>query len=293
MELKVDQVSKVYNNNHKALDNFSMSFKKGVIGLLGPNGAGKSTLMRIIATISKPSSGALYWNNVNIKTDPDSLRSVLGYLPQDFGLYPNLTGEEFLNYIAALKGLSRSESKLRIHELLEFLNLIDVKKKSLNKYSGGMKQRIGIAQALLNDPEVLIVDEPTVGLDPQERLKFRNLLVDLAGDRIVILSTHIVSDVESSATSLVLLNKGRLLINETPEMLVKQLAGLTWEWIIKSEELQKVKNKYLTSNYVLKNDGLLIRVISQDKPHPNALHVNPSLEDAYLYYTVGNEVSQQ
>ena len=270
-----------------------MSFKKGVIGLLGPNGAGKSTLMRIIATISKPSSGALYWNNVNIKTDPDSLRSVLGYLPQDFGLYPNLTGEEFLNYIAALKGLSRSESKLRIHELLEFLNLIDVKKKSLNKYSGGMKQRIGIAQALLNDPEVLIVDEPTVGLDPQERLKFRNLLVDLAGDRIVILSTHIVSDVESSATSLVLLNKGRLLINETPEMLVKQLAGLTWEWIIKSEELQKVKNKYLTSNYVLKNDGLLIRVISQDKPHPNALHVNPSLEDAYLYYTVGNEVSQQ
>ena len=291
MELKVDQVSKIYNNNHKALDNFSISFKKGVIGLLGPNGAGKSTLMRIIATISKPSTGELYWNDVNIKTEPDSLRSVLGYLPQDFGLYPNLNGEEFLNYIAALKGLSRSESKIRIRELLEFLNLLDVKKKSLNKYSGGMKQRIGIAQALLNDPEVLIVDEPTVGLDPQERLKFRNLLVDLASNRIVILSTHIVSDVESSASSLVLLNKGKLIVNETPEMLLKQLDGLTWEWIIKSEELQDVKKKYLTSNYVLRKDGLLIRAISRDKPHPDALPVNPSLEDAYFYYTIGNEVS--
>ena len=146
MELKVDQITKVYNTNYKALDNFSMSFKKGIVGLLGPNGAGKSTLMRLIATISKPSSGEIFWNNTSILSNPDSIRSVLGYLPQDFGVYPNLSGEEFLTYIAALKGLTRTESKMRVRELLEFLNLMDSKKKILSKYSGGMKHRIGISQ---------------------------------------------------------------------------------------------------------------------------------------------------
>lgn len=290
MELKVDQLTKVYNSNYRAIDNFSMSFKEGIIGLLGPNGAGKSTLMRIIATISRPTQGAVYWNNVSISTDPDSLRSVLGYLPQDFGVYPNLTGKEFLEYIAALKGLSRSESKTRIHELLEFLNLMDAKNKSLHKYSGGMRQRIGIAQALLNDPEVLIVDEPTVGLDPQERLKFKNLLVDLATDRIIILSTHIVSDIEATSSSLVILDKGKLIIHDSPENLVKELNGKTWECIISSKELQDVKNKYLTSNYQLKNDGLLVRIVATEKPEFNAVSVSPTLEDVYLYHTYGREV---
>ena len=201
-----------------------------------------------------------------------------------------MTGQEFLEYIAALKGLSRSESKTRIHELLEFLNLIDAKNKSLQKYSGGMRQRIGIAQALLNDPEVLIVDEPTVGLDPQERLKFKNLLVDLATDRIIILSTHIVSDIEATSSSLVILNKGELIIHDAPENLVKNLDGKTWECRISSNELQEVKNKYLTSNYQLKNDGLLVRIVSSQKPEYNAISVMPTLEDAYLYHTFGKEV---
>ena len=227
MELRIDHISRIYNSEFTALDDFTMTFSKGIVGLLGPNGAGKSTLMRLIATISKPSSGEILWNNTSILSNPDSIRSVLGYLPQDFGVYPNLTGEEFLTYIAALKGLTRTETKMRIQELLEFLNLMDSKKKVLSKYSGGMKQRIGIAQALLNDPEILIVDEPTVGLDPRERLNFRNLLFDLAGERLIILSTHIVSDVEASASSLVILNKGKLRVHEAPETLIKTMNGKT------------------------------------------------------------------
>ena len=283
MELKVDQITKVYNSNYKALDNFSMSFKKGIVGLLGPNGACKSSLMRLIATISKPSSGEIFWNNTSILSNPDSIRSVLGYLPQDFGVYPNLSGEEFLTYIAALKGLTRTESKMRVRELLEFLNLMDSKKKNLSKYSGGMKQRIGIAQALLNDPEILIVDEPTVGLDPRERLNFRNLLVDLAKERLIILSTHIVSEVEASASSLVILNKGKLRVHDAPETLIKTLNGKTWECQISSKELQEVKKNYLTGNYYIKNDGLAIRIVSSEKPDLDAKDVVPTLEDVYLY----------
>ena len=200
-----------------------------MLGLLGPNGAGKSTLMRILATITKPTEGRVRWNGEDIATSPDGLRSVLGYLPQDFGVYPNLTAVEFLEYLAAVKGLESGVARRRIDELLALVNLTDARKRPLGGYSGGMKQRIGIAQALLNDPKLLIVDEPTVGLDPEERVRFRNLLSDLGGERIVILSTHIVSDVEAAANEIAIVDRGRLLTHAEPEAL---LAGVqlpaTW-----------------------------------------------------------------
>ena len=181
----------------RGLKGFSIEIKPGILGLLGPNGAGKSTFMRILATITKPTEGRVLWNDADVVKSPDSLRAVLGYLPQDFGVYPNLNCIEFLEYMAAIKGLDAKSTKRRIDELLQVVNLVEAAKRPLGGYSGGMKQRVGIAQALLNDPQLLIVDEPTVGLDPEERVRFRNLLSDLSGERIVILSTHIVSDVRS------------------------------------------------------------------------------------------------
>jgi ABC-type multidrug transport system ATPase subunit len=179
------------------LSNFSLELAPGVLGLLGPSGAGKSTLMRILATITKPTQGKATWNDVDIACAPDGLRAVLGYLPQDFGVYPNLNAWEFLEYVAAIKGLDGTFGKRRIDDRLQLVNLVDAAKRPLGGYSGGMQQRVGIAQALLNDPQLLIVDEPTAGLDPEERVRFRNLLADLSGERIIILSMHIVSDVES------------------------------------------------------------------------------------------------
>ena len=189
---------------------FSLKLGPGIVGLLGPNGAGKTTLMSIIATITRPTEGALHWNGAKVANDPNAIRSVLGQLPQDFGVYPNLNAVEFLEYLAAVKGLDAKAARRRIDELLNVVNLSDVRRRPLGGYSGGMKQRIGIAQALLNDPQLLIVDEPTAGLDPEERVRFRNLLSELSGERIVILSTHIVSDVEATATDIALISQGSL-----------------------------------------------------------------------------------
>ena len=194
MELAIEDTGKQYRGNFWGLRNFSLKLGSGVLGLLGPNGAGKSTLMRILATITKPTEGRITWNGEDIVQSPNGLRAVLGYLPQDFGVYPHLNAVEFLNYMAAIKGLDRSASKRRIEELLHLVNLTEARNRPLGGFSGGMRQRVGIAQALLNDPQLLIVDEPTVGLDPEQRVRFRNLLSDLSGERIVILSTHIVSD---------------------------------------------------------------------------------------------------
>src|ERR1700683_5438273 len=202
MQLVIEQVSKVYKGNIWALRDFSLEVGPGILGLLGPNGAGKSTLMRILATITLPTTGRAIWDGTDIARSPDALRSVLGYLPQDFGVYANLNAVEFLEYIAAAKGLDGRSARRRIDELLDVVNLVDAKKRPLGQYSGGMKQRVGIAQALLNDPELLIVDEPTAGLDPEERARFRNLLSELSGGRIVIFSTHIVSDLEGVAQGL-------------------------------------------------------------------------------------------
>jgi ABC-2 type transport system ATP-binding protein len=283
VKLIIEVVSKCYKGNIWGLRDFNLTLELGVLALVGPNGAGKSTLMRILATVTKPTEGRVIWNGSDIAQSPDELRAVLGYLPQDFGIYPNLNAEEFLKYLAALKGLDGQTARKRIQELLHVVNLFDVRKQPLGDYSGGMKQRVGIAQALLNDPQLLIVDEPTAGLDPEERVRFRNLLSDLAGERIVILSTHIVSDAEAVATEIAVINRGHLLQHGTPENLLKTVEGKVWQWVIPSEELTNAKQKYLISSTARRSDGVHLRMVSEKKPHQNAQAVTPTLEEAYLY----------
>jgi len=239
-------------------------------------------LMSILATITKATEGRVLWNGADVAANPDSLRSVLGYLPQDFGVYPNLNAVEFLQYLAAVKGLDASTAARRIEELLELVNLTEVRKRPLGGYSGGMKQRVGIAQALLNDPQLLIVDEPTAGLDPEERVRFRNLLSDLSGERIVILSTHIVSDVEATATDIALIAKGSLVAHATPEALLLQVEGKVWEWVVPSADLTQAKQQFLISSTTRRSDGVHARVLGEDPPLGASL-ASPNLEDAYLY----------
>ena len=284
MELVIEGVNKVYGGNTRALRDFSLQIGPGILGLLGPNGAGKSTLMRILATITKATSGKVTWNGVDTARSPDALRTVLGYLPQDFGVYPNLNAVEFLEYLAAAKGLDSQSARRRIDELLEVVNLVEVRKRPLGGYSGGMKQRVGIAQALLNDPELLIVDEPTAGLDPEERVRFRNLLSELASARIVILSTHIVSDVDACATSIALISEGRLVIHDAPEALLRSVEGQVWQWVIPSAELPAVRLRYPTSSAIHRSDGVHVRLVSGASPGAGAVESSPTLEDAYLHW---------
>ncbi len=282
MQLSIENVTKQYRRNVLALSGFSLQLKPGVLGLLGPNGAGKTTLMSILATITRPTGGSVGWNGVDIVRDPDALRTVLGYLPQDFGVYPNLSAVEFLEYLAAVKGIEARAAARRIDELLQLVNLTEVRKRPLGGFSGGMKQRVGIAQALLNDPQLLIVDEPTAGLDPEERVRFRNLLSDLSGERIVILSTHIVSDVEATATDIALIARGTLVAHATPEALLLQVEGRVSEWVIPSAELPSAKQRFLISSTARRSDGVHVRVLG-DQPPAGAQPVPPNLEDAYLY----------
>jgi ABC-type multidrug transport system ATPase subunit len=297
MQLTITQLGKEYKRGFWGLKDFSLVIKPGILGLLGPNGAGKSTFMRMLATITKPTDGSIKWNDIDIVKSPDTLRDVLGYLPQDFGVYPNLNAVEFLEYMAAIKGLDAKSTKKRIDELLQLVNLFEAAKRPLGGYSGGMKQRVGIAQALLNDPQLLIVDEPTVGLDPEERVRFRNLLSDLSGERIVILSTHIVSDVEATATHIALVNKGQLLREDAPENLLKELENKVWEWTVASDDLPALKQKYIVSGTIRKSDGVQVRVVSESQPEVRAERsrstqpesVSPNLEDAYLYFIGGKQ----
>ena len=282
--LAIENVGKEYRGGNWALKGFTLQLGPGVLGLLGPNGAGKSTLMRILATIAQPSEGRVSWCDTDIVREPDALRAVLGYLPQDFGVYPNLNAQEFLAYIAAAKGLTTSIAKTRIDELLQLVNLVDARKRPLGGFSGGMRQRVGIAQALLNDPKLLIVDEPTAGLDPEERVRFRNLLSDLSGERIIILSTHIVSDVEATATHIALINRGRLVAHARPEQLLRSAEGRVWEWLMPSAELATVKDKLLISGTLRRSDGVRVRAVASEAPAVGAQPVTPNLEDAYLMH---------
>jgi ABC-2 type transport system ATP-binding protein len=290
MKLTIEHLSKQYLRDLWGLRNFDLELGPGVIGLLGPNGAGKSTLMRMLATITQPTEGTIQWNETDIVKSPDTLRTVLGYLPQDFGIYPHLNAIEFLEYIAAIKGLDAKSTRRRIDELLQVVNLQNAAKRPLGGYSGGMKQRVGIAQALLNDPQLLIVDEPTVGLDPEERVRFRNLLSDLAGERIVILSTHIVSDVEATATEIVIINKGSKLQHDVPEKLLNLVNGKVWQWTIPSSELPALKQKYIVSGMVRHSQGVQVRVVSGSMPSSDAQAISPSLEDVYLYLVSPNGI---
>jgi ABC-2 type transport system ATP-binding protein len=284
MELTIEHLSKRYGQ-HFALRGLSLRCEPGLLGLVGPNGAGKTTLMRMIATLLSPSEGTIHWNGQDIRTYGQALRQVLGYLPQDFGVYPEFTGRQFLRYLAAMKGLPGSLVNRRVDEMLEIVQMEEVADRKLPTYSGGMKQRIGIAQALLNDPELLIVDEPTAGLDPTERVRFRTLLASLTRNRIIILSTHIISDVEAVASRLLILQEGRVLTDTTPEALLAHTAGSVWSVTTDQATALQLQTTYQVSTMVNQMNGITLRIVSATRPHEAAIVIDPSLEEAYLLAT--------
>ena len=286
MKLEIKNLSKTYvKGKPKSLDNLSTEFTSGVYGILGPNGAGKSTLMNIIADNIKADSGEVLYNGENIIKLGKDFRNILGYMPQQQGIYKSFTGRRFLWYMASLKGIPKKEAKERIENVLNLVNLKDHADKKLGAYSGGMKQRILIAQALLNDPEVLLLDEPTAGLDPMERIRIRNFISEIAINKIVIITTHIVSDIQYISKEILLMNKGKLLLKENPDTIVESMQGKVFEARIQENQLNKVKEKYNISNIIKTNDGLLARIVSEDKPKElNINDVKSTLEDTYLYY---------
>jgi len=285
MQLEINRLSHWYDNDKVALDNLSLTLKPGIIGLLGPNGAGKSTLMRILATMGKPSTGSVFWRDQDTVKNPDALRQELGYLPQSFGVYENLSARDFLLYLAALKDIPTKLAGKTVDKLLEQVNLNNVANNSLKGFSGGMRQRIGIAQALLNDPKLLIVDEPTVGLDPEERARFRQILSELAGERVIILSTHIVSDVESIADQIAIINAGKLLSYSSPKLLLSKIKKSVWSCVVSYEDVNLLAQQYCISHSVKRFDGFHLTIVCEHKPVPNAINIEASLEDAFLFYT--------
>ena len=289
--LSVDSVTYRYPGGHAALAGLNLQIAPGILGLLGPNGAGKSTLMRILATLAKPTSGSVSWNGTDIAVHPNALRATLGYLPQDFGVYQSLSAREFLAFLAAVKGITGKTAQARIEHCLAMVGLADAADRRLGEFSGGMRQRVGIAQALLNDPQLLIVDEPTVGLDPEERMRFRHLLTDLAGERMVILSTHIVSDVEASATALAVIAAGQLRFHGSPGALLSRAEGHVWEWTVAEGGLADVRGKFVLCASLRRANGIRVRVVSEDRPHADAQPVTPSLEDAYTWL-LGNDAGR-
>ncbi len=287
MRLNIQNVSKRYNKEKYGLKDYSLTIENGILGLLGPNGAGKSTLMKIIATISQPTDGTIELDGHNILQDPNYIRKMLGYLPQDFGVYANLNAFEFLEYIAAMKGVGGAGLRNRIDALLEGVNLIESAKLPIGTYSGGMKQRIGIAQALLNDPKVLIFDEPTVGLDPEERMRFRNLISDLAESSIIILSSHIVSDIETIADEVAIMKSGTLITKGTQAEVISKVDGKVFETLLENNSLPDFKTKNLVVNTNRQKNKVWVRYISNN-PVNGSEAAAASLEDAYLYLTSNN-----
>ena len=284
MKLKITNLSKTYKNGVKALDNLNLEIGTGMFGLLGPNGAGKSSLMRTIATLQKPDSGSIEFDGIDILKDPNSLRKILGYLPQEFGVYPNMSAEKLLDYFARLKGISNdADRKKIIKEVLEVTNLWDVRHKSVSGYSGGMKQRFGIAQLLLNNPKLIIVDEPTAGLDPAERHRFLNVLREIGTNHTVIFSTHIVDDVKELCHELAILNGGQILYRGTPDAAEKELEGKLWMRIVEREDFEafSLKHNVISSNYNQDNT-LNIRVFSDFQPDETFVTAKPGLEDVYF-----------
>ena len=289
MELMIDRLSKRYGRDF-ALRELSLRCEPGMLGLVGPNGAGKTSLMRMIATLLEPTEGSIRWNGQDIRTHGGTLRQVLGYLPQDFGIYPEFTGRQFLRYLASMKGLPRALLNRRVDEVLSIVQMEQEADRKLPTYSGGMKQRIGIAQALLNDPELLIVDEPTAGLDPAERVRFRTLLASLTSNRIIMLSTHIIGDVEAVANRLVILREGRVLADTAPEALLARTAGSVWSVTVDQATALQLQASYQVSTMVNQMSGLTLRIVSTTRPHETAVVVDPSLEEAYLLATNRQEV---
>ncbi|ASV95940.1 ABC transporter ATP-binding protein [Enterococcus durans] len=283
MKLEIKNLTKTFDGA-KALTNVSVTLNPGVYGLLGANGSGKTTLFRLICGVIKADEGKIIYNGEDISLNGEMFRSVLGFLPQDFSYYADFTGLKFMLYIAALKGLRGKLAKQRSLELLDLVGLSEQKGKKIKKYSGGMKQRLGIAQAMINDPEVLILDEPTVGLDPKERVRFRNLISSLSDNKIIILSTHIVSDVESISDEVLVLNKGVIQDRGSVNQLLKKIENSVWEVRTTQREMKSYYHSFSISNQKYEGDDVVLRIISAKKPANNAVQAKANLEDLYLYY---------
>ncbi len=284
MSLQISGLTKTYKNGVKALDNIELQIGKGMFGLLGPNGAGKSSLMRTIATLQTPDKGSIQFDDVNTLQNKMELRKMLGYLPQDFGVYPNMSAENLLHYFAQLKGISdKKERQSMVDYVLQITNLTSVKNKSVSGYSGGMKQRFGIAQLLLNKPKLIIVDEPTAGLDPAERHRFLNILREIGTEHTVIFSTHIVDDVRELCNEIAIMNGGKILYQGTPDEAQNKLEGKIWMRIIERSDLDEFSQQYniISSNFNPDNT-LNIRVLSDEKPHETFVPAKPQLEDVYF-----------
>lgn len=283
MELSINSVSKSYKDK-LAVNALSLELHDGIYGLLGPNGSGKTTLMRMITTVSTPTGGSITLDAEDIFALGEGYRDLLGYLPQNFGYYPSFTGRDFLMYFAALKGMTRFQAEERCDELLELTGLSHVANKKLRTYSGGMRQRIGIAQALLNDPKILVLDEPTSGLDPAERARFRNIISSLSEGRIILLSTHIVSDVEYIADRIVLMKNGSAVLNDAADEICSAISGMVWECTVSPKAADELTTKHVITNLHNTHDGVALRIVSEACPAENAVPAEPKLEDLYLYY---------
>lgn len=281
--LSIAQLTKTYANGVKALQGIHLDIEKGMFGLLGPNGAGKSTLMRTIAALQTPDSGRILLNGVDIVRHPQAVREVLGYLPQEFGVYPKISAWQLLDHLAVLKGLSvKSDRKAQVEQLLHQTNLYAVRNKAVSSFSGGMRQRFGIAQALLGNPQLLIVDEPTAGLDPEERNRFHNLLSEVGEHIVVILSTHIVEDVRDLCSKMAILVNGKVMLKGKPAELVGNLRGQIWQKSVAKNELEELSHKHTVLSRRLKSGRPSIHVLSESQPESGFVPLEPNLEDVYF-----------
>ena len=286
MKIQIQNLSKIYNNHKKALSDINLEIENGMFGLLGPNGAGKSSLMRILVTMMKPSTGKVFVNGFDLHKDRGEIRKMLGYLPQDFRFFSKLKTWEFLDYAEGLAGIKNQKIRTaKVDEWLEKVGLFDSRDRDANKLSGGMKRRLGIAQALIGDPQIIVVDEPTTGLDPEERIRFRNILSELSQkDVIIILSTHIVGDISSVCNNFALLNNGTICFNGAPEDLVKVARGHVWQISTSGVEYDLIKAKYSVISTIPSDDGWEIQFVGDEMDLKNAIEIEPNLEHAYVYF---------
>jgi ABC-type multidrug transport system ATPase subunit len=286
MKIQIENLDKIYKNGKRALSGINLEIENGMFGLLGPNGAGKSSLMRILVTLMKPTTGKVSVNGFDLMKDRGDIRKMLGYLPQDFRFFTKLKTWEFLDYAAGLSGITSKKLRSeKVDEWLENVGLFDVRERSANKLSGGMKRRLGIAQALIGDPKIIVVDEPTTGLDPEERIRFRNILSELSQrDVIIILSTHIVGDISSICQDLALLNKGKLEFNGSPEELINKTRGHVWQVNTSGFEYEMLKEKYAIISTIPSEEGWEVQLVGNEINVENAIEIEPNLEHAYVYF---------
>jgi ABC-type multidrug transport system ATPase subunit len=284
MILRIENLTKIYQNGKIALNNINLEIKDGVFGLIGPNGAGKTTLMSIITLLLEPTSGKVHFDDIDLFSHHTNTRKIIGYLPQEYDFYPNLKAYEFLDYVTSLYGIPKLKRSSLVDDLLHKVNLFDVRKRLIRTFSGGMKQRLGIAQALINDSKILILDEPTSGLDPEERVRFRNALFEIAQNRILILSTHIIKDVEFACTDMAVIDEGEIRYKGSPTDFINYAVGKTFELEIQPEELDRISKTYCMVSCIEKNSNILVRIVCEEKPDVIAYEVEPTLEDSYIYF---------